>query len=184
MDNIVLCKKSPELELFCRELGFSETLFLDEVELITENNPKLLCKKIEQAYHKKKVVIYKATTEALLRLVLERTAAEIVLGVEQINPEDSVHYVRGGLDQVLCKIAAEKGKIIAFSFAEILQSKDRSKLIGRMRFNLRLCQKYNVKPFFGNFSTDKMGLRSKKDLQAWERILLKQKNKLVSSSRQ
>ena len=135
MDNIVLCKKSPELELFCRELGFSETLFLDEVELITENNPKLLCQKIEQAYHKKKVVIYKATTEALLRLVLERTAAEIVLGVEQINPEDSVHYVRGGLDQVLCKIAAEKGKIIASgTLQELLKSsKDFKKVWKRYR---------------------------------------------------
>ena len=41
---------------------------------------------------------------------------KIVFGIEKIHPKDSLHYPKSGLDPVLCKIAADRGKIIGFSF--------------------------------------------------------------------
>ena len=93
--------------------------------------------------------------------------------METINPKDSVHFLRGGLDQITCRIAKNKGKTIAFSFFEILNSRNRDKLIARMKFNIKLCKKYKVKTLFANFSTKKMELRSAKDLKSFWTFLNK-----------
>ncbi|NQV91166.1 hypothetical protein HQ489_01720 [Candidatus Woesearchaeota archaeon] len=167
MDNIILLKKTKELEDLCRSLGFEKTLFLDDVKVIEAKTNKDLLKKYSQ------FTIVKPITEDLLRFALEKTKINLVYGMEFLHPKDSVHYVRGGLDQIICKIAAEKGKIIGFSFSDILHAKNQPKLLGRMRANLRLCKKYNVHILFGNFSTCKEDIRSKKDLVAFLRTLRK-----------
>ena len=169
MDNIILLKKTKELEDLCRSLGFEDTLFLDDVKVIEAKTNKDLLKKSSQ------FTIVKPATEDLLRFALEKSKVNLVYGMEFIHPKDSVHYVRGGLDQITCKIAAEKGKIIGFSFSEILNTKNQAKLLARMRANLKLCKKYNVNVFFGNFSVSKDEIRSKKDLVAFLRTLRKLK---------
>ena len=171
MDNIILLRKSIEFEQLSRALGFQETIFLEDIAWIDEKEKKKLGKAIEEARQQKKLIVYCASNEELLRLVLEKMAVDIVVGVEQIHVEDSVHYLRGGLDQILCKIAADRGVALGFSFHDILESRHRGKLLGRMKFNAELCKKYGVKTFFGNFSREKMELRSKKDLEAWKRLL-------------
>ena len=171
MDNVVLLNRSLELEQLSRRLGFQETIFLENIAWIDEKEKKKLGKAIEEARRQKKLIVYRAFDEELLRLVLEKMAVDIVIGVEQIHAEDSVHYLRGGLDQILCKIAADRGVVLGFSFRDILENKHRGKLLGRMRFNARLCKKYGVKTFMGNFSQEKMEMRSKKDLEAWKRLL-------------
>ena len=107
----------------------------------------------------------------MLRFALEKTSVDIVMGMENINPRDSVHFVRGGLDQVTCKIAKERGKIIAFSFSDVLNSRDRGKLLARIMFNIKLCKKYKVKMLFSNFSTSLNEIRSAKDLQGFWKVL-------------
>ncbi len=91
--------------------------------------------------------------------------------MEKIHPKDSLHFVRGGLDQVLCKIAAERGKIIGFSFAELLNSSDQAGWLSRVKANVRLCRKYKVKMLLSTFAVAKMELRSRKDLEAFSRIV-------------
>ena len=110
----------------------------------------------------------------MLRFILEKTAVDMVYGLEMIHPSDSVHYVRGSLDQVLCQIAAAKGKMIGFSFSSLLHSSD-GKLLGRMKQNMKLCKKYKVKMILSNFSVSPEELRSKKDLAAFQRVLEKEK---------
>jgi len=174
MDNIVLLRKTPELSPLCQDLGFTDTLFLDDITLLEENNPEKLRKKALLEKQKGKFVIAKPKREELLRFILEKTVVDLVYCLEMIHPSDSVHYVRGGLDQVLCQIAAAKGKMIGFSFSSLLHSSD-GKLLGRMKQNIKLCKKYKVKMFFGNFSTYPSELRSKKDLAAFQRVLEKEK---------
>nr|MBT4247707.1 hypothetical protein [Candidatus Woesearchaeota archaeon] len=169
MDNIILLKKTKELEDLCRDFGFKNTLFLDDVKVINAKTNKDLLKKYTP------FTIVKPATEDLLRFALEKSKIDLVYGMEFIHPKDSVHYVRGGLDQITCKIAAEKGKIIGFSFSDILHAKNSAKLLGRMRANLRLCGKYGVKVLFGNFSLHKEDIRSRKDLVAFLRTLKKRK---------
>ncbi len=169
MDNIILLKKTKELEDLCRDFGFKKTFFLDDVKVIEAKTNKDLLKKYSQ------FTIVKPATEDLLRFALEKSKVNLVYGMESIHPKDSVHYVRGGLDQITCKIAADKGKIIGFSFSDVLNTKNSAKLLGRMRANLKLCKKYDVKVLFGNFSVDQNEIRSKKDLTAFLRTLKKLK---------
>ena len=169
--NIVLMKESKEVLELSEKLGFSKTLFLKDVVLVREKRKKEVLKKVNEGKKKGLLVIVEVASEDILRFVLERTSADIVLGQEMINPDDSVHFRRGGLDQIICKIAAKKGKAVGFSFREILESKDRSKLLGRMMFNVKLCKKYGVKMVFSNFSEGIKEMRGKHELKAFERIL-------------
>jgi len=174
MDNYLLLKNSSEVGQLSQKLGFTKACFLEEdLVLLTGKLTPETIKKINQAKSKKKTIVFIPETEEALRYILEKTPVDIVLGVENIHPKESLHYSRGGLDQILLRIAAERGKTIAFSFSEILQSKNRPRLLTRMRLNLQLCRKYKVKVIFSNFSRSLEELRSAKDLDAFKRILEK-----------
>src|SRR3989344_8173655 len=166
--DIILLKKTEELEMFLKQLGFEQVYFLEDITLIRGDSQKEILTKLKEARKNKKLLVYQAGfKEEALRFVLEKTEVKIVYGMENIHETDSFHYPRGGLDQILCRIAAEKGKIIAFSFNEILNSSKRSRLLTRIRFNLKLCRKYKVKTAFCSFAKEKEELRSNKDLEAF-----------------
>lgn len=172
MEEYLFMKKSVETEKLALELGFTKVHFLDhDFVILKGKTQKELMKEVEQAKNKKLKTIFKADSEELLRFALEKNGVDIVYGMENVHPKDSLHFVRGGLDQVLCKIAAEKGKTIAFSFAEILNSSDRGRLLARMMFNIKLCKKYKVQIVFASFANYPEEMRSAKDLQALGRIL-------------
>ena len=172
MHNYLLIKKNKELETLSKELGFTRTFFVDEDFVVVEGESKKeLLKKIKSSKKNGKQIIFRASSEELLRFALEKTSVDIVFDMEEINPKDSVHFVRGGLDQITCRIAAESGKVAAFSFSGILNSRERGQLLARMMFNIKLCGKYGVKMLFSNFSLSKEEMRSAKDLQAVFRVL-------------
>ena len=170
MDNYLLLKRSSELEELSKNLGFSRTYFSDDLVLIKGKSKKELLKEISKS---KGLLIYKPDTEEMLRFALEKTKINIIYGMESINLKDSFHYVRGGLDQVTCKIAKKNNKKVAFSFSEILNLKEKGKLLARIRLNLKLCKKYKVEVIFSNFSLDKMEMRSCKDLASFKRVIEK-----------
>ncbi|MDO8655799.1 MAG: hypothetical protein Q7K45_01045 [Nanoarchaeota archaeon] len=170
MDNIIVMKENTEIESLSKEFGFTRTLFLDKDFILLETTSKKeILDTISRA--KGKPIFYRATDEETLRFVLERTPIKVVFGAEFIAAKDSLHHVRGGLDQVLCKIATEKGKIIAFSFHDLVQASNKGALLARMKFNIKLCQKYKVTMFFSTFAKSKWELRSAKDLEALWRVM-------------
>jgi len=174
----MLMKESNSAEELSKKLGFSETWFLErEFVLVEGMNKKEIVKKIEEGKKKGLKAVVRAASEEILRWVLEKTAADMVYGAELINKKDSVHFCRGGLDQVLCKIAAARGKIIGFSLQGLFDDAS-GKILGRMIFNMRLCEKYNVQTFIGNFSTEKREMRAAKELEAWEKVLKTRKKKI------
>ena len=167
MGNYLLMKESEELKELSKKLGFSKSYFLGDLNVI---NPKTKKELLKQSKNNK-ITLFKPQTEDMLRFALEKSSVDIVMGMEMINLKDSVHFVRGGLDQITCRIAKEKGKVIAFSFSDILNSKNRAKLLARMMFNIKLCKKYGVKIIFSNFSSKKEEMRSAKDLKAFFDVL-------------
>jgi RNase P/RNase MRP subunit p30 len=167
MNNYLLFAKDDK----AYDFGFEKTIFLDDIAVVRGETKKGLLKECSRAKSAGKIVVFRALTEEMLRFALEKSQVDIVLGAEIIHPKDSMHYLRSGYDQVLCKIAKEKGKKIGFSFSDILNSKNRSRLIARMRVNLRLCRKYGVSVVFSNFSKSYGEIRSAKDLAAFGRIL-------------
>ena len=136
---------------------------------LTERNKQLLLKKARAAHSK--AIVYRAHSEELLRFALEKTDIPMVIGMEKLHPKDHTHYVRSGLDQVLCKIAAQRHKTIGFDLMDILNSTDRGRLLARIRFNLRLCRKYQVQAKL----FDSSGHASEQDLQTFLKVLEKDK---------
>jgi len=171
MENYLLLPPSLELEELSRGLGFNKTLFLDQDILLVKGNFKEILNQCKLAKGKK--TIYLAENEETLRLVVEKSPVDIIMGMEKIYSKDSLHYPKAGLNQVLGKIGAEKGKVFGFSFSEMLNSKNSSRLMHRMSFNLGVCKKYKVKVVFSNFSRSAQEMRSAADLEAVKRVLEK-----------
>jgi len=170
--NILLLQRSREAEELSKKLGFTQALFLfEDIVLLEGVDKKKLLQEVNLAKSKKKMVIYKVTNEEMLRFVLEKTAVDMVIGIEGIHEKDSVHHVRGGLDDVFCKIAAAHDKMIGFSFSEVLNSAHKGRLMARMMLNITLCKKYKVKTVWSNFSSCLEDMRSSKDLDAFGRVL-------------
>ncbi|MBS3166262.1 hypothetical protein J4444_04020 [Candidatus Woesearchaeota archaeon] len=171
MDASLLIPKTEELVVLLKELGYNHASFDSEFKVIETSNKSELLKGIVDGKRNKKKIIFIPKDEELLRFAIEKTEVDMILGVERVHPKESLHYIRSGLDQVLCKLAAEKKKIIAFSFNDILNSGDRAKLISRMMINIIICRKYGVKVYFGLFSKNKEEVRSVSDLFALWRVL-------------
>ncbi|MBI2151454.1 hypothetical protein HYU21_01865 [Candidatus Woesearchaeota archaeon] len=173
MDDLLLISKSEELQEFSSSLGFSKVFFVEDILLLEEKNNDLLAKKIRGGKNKKKIVICRPTSEEQLRFLFEKCTPDVVWGMERIHHSDSLHHLRGGLNQVLGPLAAKSNAVVAFSFSEVLNCNTRGSLLGRMRFNLKLCRKYKIKTLFCNLSNSKEEIRSKNDLEAWKRVLEK-----------
>ena len=170
MQNFLLMNPSKYVEELSMQFGYSETLFIEQDFVIIEGENR---KKVLQEAHKfrDKIVIYRAKSEEMLRFVLEKTPVNIVINQEHIHPRDSLHYLRSGLDQVLCKIAADKGKTMGFAFSDLAKAKDQGKLFGRAMANIGLCEKYRVKAVFLTFFQNGKEFRSAHDLQQFWQVL-------------
>lgn len=167
MDNCILAPFSTQLESLSLSLGFTKTLFLEKdftfLEKATKKQLLALGKK------PKTFVIYRPENEELLRFALERTGVQMVIDVEHIHPKNHTHYVRGGIDQVLAKIATKQGKTLGISFSSLLSAKYRPQQWARSALNIKVCHKYQTPLFFGSFASSETDFRSAEDLFAiWQ----------------
>jgi|TARA_Y100000310_G_C20637754_1_gene792123 RNase P/RNase MRP subunit p30 len=121
----------------------------------------------------KNLVVVRAGNDEFNRKVVENKKVDILLSPELNKKQDSLHYRKSGLNQVLCKLAKENDMAIGFDFSLLLNSKERGKILGRMMFNYKICKKYNVKMVFSSFAKNKFELRNDDSLRVFERILEK-----------
>tara|TARA_Y100000310_G_C20451586_1_gene700995 strand:+ start:141 stop:650 length:510 start_codon:yes stop_codon:yes gene_type:complete len=121
----------------------------------------------------KKPVIVLGGDEGVNRSAVECKYVDVLLHPERNSLNDGLHQRRSGLNQVLCKLAKQNNISIGFSFNLVLQSKgrERARIIGRMRQNVRLCRKYKVNMKIGSFTSNKWGLRSYDCLVAFGKVL-------------
>lgn len=171
MENYLLLPHTTEAEELSTSLGFTKTLFLGRDLMLVKGNPHEILDGCKEAQRNKLLTVYLAENEERLRFVVEKTTVNIVFGMEKIFHKDSPHYPKSGMDQVLAKLAASTGKRVGFSFSELLNAKDKGRLLRRMAFNLKLCRKYKVKVVAGNFSIHSEEMRSVADLEAIFRTL-------------
>jgi len=106
-----------------------------------------------------------------LRKVFESKRVSLVVGLESIYEEDDLHYRKSGLNQVTCKLAKKNKISVGFSFGDVLNARERGKVLGRMLLNVRLCKKYKVNMVLGSFAKDKYEMRWGKDLEAFGRVI-------------
>ena len=129
-----------------------------EYAIIRTKNVTELRKSIDRA---KDIIVVEGGDDKINRVALENKKVDILLSPEKGRGPDKTHYRNSGLNQVLCKLAAKNKIAIGFNFDDIIDSKDRSILMGRMMQNVRFCRKYKVRivlDCFGKYKKDKKDL--------------------------
>jgi len=110
--------------------------------IIQENNFEKARKKIREA--KEKQIIFSSDNDELNRKILEKENINILL-INQTGRKDKQKQRDSGFNQVLAKIAKKKNIIIGINLDEIINSKEKSKILARIRQNIKLCNKNKLK---------------------------------------
>jgi len=128
-------------------------------------------KGIQKAKNKAGFVLVKSIGND--RWAFEKSEADIIFGLEEAQKKDFMHHRASGLNQVLCKIAQQKGKMIALPFSTLLKAKGmlRAQLMGKMMQNIRFCRKYKVNTILASFAQSPYQMRAVKDLMALGMVL-------------
>lgn len=107
------------------------------------------------------------------RKAVESKSIDILMSPEKKRYKDFMKSRNSGLNQVLCKLAFQNKVAIGFNFNEVLLLKDfeRADLLGRMMFNVKLCNKYKVKMIVCNSIKNNEEIRSESDLESFARVL-------------
>ena len=112
-----------------------------------------------------------AEEENAIRKAAEDKNTDILLVQDSGRARDKVSSRDSGLNQVICKLAYDNKIAIGFSFSEVLNSKEKHKIIGRMMQNIRLCRKYKVKMILASFANNKWEMRAPRDLISFGIVL-------------
>lgn len=109
---------------------------------------------IKKAKQKSDIVLYKA--EGNYQDVLMKHKPDIVYGLEEVFFKDKMHYRMSGLNQVIAKICVKNRIIIGVDFSRLSHAYGvyGAKVLGRVKQNLRIADKYGVKIFLGSFCRD------------------------------
>lgn len=176
----IVFPKANEMEFlgFAEKLGYSSLVFVyEKQDKIPEQIPKskikiligLLAeeKGIQKAKRHADIVLVKSSGND--RWVLEKSQADILFGLEEVQKKDFMHHRASGLNHVLCRIASKKGKIIGFPFSTLLDANGmlRAQLLGKIMQNVRFCRKFKVRTALASFATAPYGMRAPLDLIAF-----------------
>ena len=121
--------------------------------------------------HVKTFNIVEGISEEKNRKAVENKQVDILLAPERIGKKDRLNQRDSGVNDILCKLAKENDVAIGFSFADLLNSKFRAVLLGRMMQNVRLCRKYKVRMVLASFAKDSWEMRAAYDLLAFGQVL-------------
>ncbi len=119
----------------------------------------------------KKFTIVEGISEEKNRKAVENKQVDILLAPERVGKKDRLNQRDSGLNDVLCKFARDNDIAIGFSFSDVLNSKYRAILLGRMMQNVRLCRKYKVRMVLGSFAKNVWEMRAPNDLSAFGQVL-------------
>jgi len=144
--DIILMKRGISTEDLARELGFSKLYFKEDIK---DFQMEYLAD-----YDKK-------------RDYIKRNKIKILLNPHLVSKKDSLHFRNSGLDHILCKMMNEGSIAMAVSLDKISNYVE----IGRIKQNIRLCRKYNVKMLFFTFADNIYSLRARLDILAFLEVL-------------
>lgn len=177
MQNIVFPKlNEKEFIHLAEKLGYTELCFLYSLEEFTIKSKQVFETKlkisfgifcsssqIQKAKQLTKFVVVKADENQ--RRIIE-SSPSMIIDLERIAVRDSFHYRNSGLNQVLCGLAAKNNVSIGLNFNAILNSSlnERNLILGRMKQNIKFCQKYKVKLVIASFARNPYEMRNYNDL--------------------
>ena len=102
------------------------------------------------------------------RNFFEHKKIKYLVNAESSEKTDFLYQRRAGLDDIMCRTAKEKGKIVVFNVG--LAKEDRY-VLPRMMQNAKLCRKHKVKTLVATLATKPLEMRAPKDLDGFARII-------------
>ncbi|MBN1644493.1 hypothetical protein JW851_00435 [Candidatus Woesearchaeota archaeon] len=106
------------------------------------------------------------------RFAFEKSKPNCVFDLE-LQKKDFIHQRGSGLNHIMAKLANQNSINIGFSFSSILNASpiQRSRIIGRIKQNIKLCRKYKVKTVIASFAVNPFDMRSFNDLISFFTVL-------------
>lgn len=172
----VVASRNNEADLLetAEKLGFKELIFL--YMDIKKKTPKLSSSKLkvytallidnikEADKAKKNFDLVFAPAQ---RSFFERKEIKYLINAENSKGNDFLYQKRAGLDDVMCRLAKEKNKVVVFNIQLLAQEN----ILSRMIQNARLCRKYKVRTLVASLAKSPLEMRAPKDLAGFARML-------------
>jgi len=115
------------------------------MKIIKENTFEKARKSIRES--KDKTITFSSNNDELNRKILEKEKINILL-INLAQRKDYQKQRDSGFNQVLAKLAKKKNITIGINFDEIIESKDKHKILARIQQNITLCNKNKLKMKF------------------------------------
>ena len=158
--------KDEKLAEKAKKKGFEDVFVMDkDINLISSGNLAEIRKIIAKEIKSGRPIAVLGNNDEINRAVL-RLNIDFILSPEYIRRKDFPDYRNSGLNQVLCKEAAEKNISIAFNFSDILalSGEERAIRLGKMTQNVKLCMKFKVPMILATFASSESELRTPHEL--------------------
>ncbi len=130
--------------------------------ILTEKNFNKL--KLEIKKNKDKEIIFTSEDDEFNRKVLEKLPIQILL-ISLENKKDYAKQRNSGFNQVMAKIAKKNKIKIGIPLDEIINSKNKERILARLKQNIMLCNKNKVQMIF-------IQEKNKKDIQSLKSLML------------
>ena len=178
--------KNNEKEIIevAKELGFSAVVFLYPPKKVKEIKSGdfevytgIIIKGKNLSRIKKKdlgdniVVAQGDGTEEVNKAILSNSNVDFIIDISSVKGKEHTHYRKSTLNQVLAKQALKSNIAYAVNFNRILNEKERIKLIGRIKQNIKIFQKFRVPITISSFATNTNELRNHSDLVSLAKTL-------------
>tara|TARA_Y100000310_G_scaffold345757_1_gene469339 strand:+ start:865 stop:1389 length:525 start_codon:yes stop_codon:yes gene_type:complete len=148
---------------------------IDVVRFVVDSRDETYGKKLgfSNVICGKCVKIVEGNSDDKNRKAVSNGANDILMNPEMKCLGDKVHYRVSGLNQVLAKLAKKNDVAVGFGFSFVLNSKgkERARVIGKMKQNVRICRKTGVKMVVCSYANNIKEMRGAKDLIAFARVI-------------
>lgn len=141
-------------ELNERDKEIARSLGFDKVYIV--NSPEF-----------KKLKIVNGGDDETNRKAVENQNNDILLNPHASRSKDFMHSRNCGLNQILCKIAAENDVAIGFTLDRMYEPKD----IARVKLAIRLCRKFKNKIVVFSFAKDIYSMRAVNDIYSFLQVI-------------
>ena len=115
----------------------------------------------------KELKVVNGGDEGVNRKAVENSKVDLLLNPHLVKRKDGMFFRRSGLNHIMCKLAHKNKVVIGFSFGAMKTDEQ----LGRVKQNVRLCNKYNVKVVLVSLASSKSELRHVKDIEGLAAIL-------------
>lgn len=133
---------------------------MEKFVLIQEGDFQKIREKIRE--NKRKKIIFSSDNDELNKKVLEKENINVLL-LTLSRRKDRLKQRDSGFNQVLARLAKKKNVVIGINFNEVINSKaeEKSKILARVRQNIKLCNKNKLKmKFISKEKRDSYDLKS------------------------